>query len=372
MAALGVIAPRVGRLPDPAFWQGRRVLLTGHTGFKGSWLARWLALLGAEVHGLALDPSTSPAVFEVAAVGEVLASDQRVDLRSGAATSRAVGRVDPELVLHLAAQPLVRDSYRNPGMTYATNVAGTAHLLEALVHATNSLRAVVIVTSDKVYRPALDGVAHTETSALGGTDPYSSSKALVEVVVDVFRHLPAIDGRGAWDAPMATARAGNVIGGGDWARDRLLPDCIRSFAAGAPVELRYPNAIRPWQHVLDPLAGYLALAEDLASGSASLEAVNFGPLDQLKGGLTVAEVAREIAALWGVDVQLVVERPDAAAPETAALRLDSALATSALGWSPLWDTHAALRRTVEWYRAHADGLDMARCTDVQIREYCGG
>ena len=346
--------------------------MTGHTGFKGSWLARWLAGLGAEVHGLALDAPTTPAVFDVAAVAAVLASDQRVDLRSGPDTQRAVGRVAPELVLHLAAQPLVRDSYRDPGATYATNVAGTAHLLAALSEADRRPQAVVIVTSDKVYVPAADGAAHTETSSLGGNDPYSSSKALAEQVVAVFRNIPAIDGRPAWDVPMATARAGNVIGGGDWARDRLVPDCVRSFAAGMSVELRYPAAVRPWQHVLDPLAGYLLLAEDLASGNAKgLAAVNFGPVDGGAKGMSVAAVAREVAGLWGVEGSLVVERPDPAAPETGELRLDSSLAMAALGWSPRWDTREALRRTVDWYRAHDDGTDMAAFTDTQIREYTG-
>lgn len=363
--------PRSGRLPDPAFWGGKRVLLTGHTGFKGAWLARWLTVLGAEVHGLALNPPTTPAIFDAAAVRGVLSSDQRVDLRSSPDTARAVARVGPELVLHLAAQPLVRDGYRDPGLTYATNVSGTAHLLDALTDTAARPRAVVVVTSDKVYRPNPDGAAHIEGSALGGTDPYSSSKALVEEVVDVFRRLPAIDDRTAWDVPVATARAGNVIGGGDWARDRLIPDCIRSFAVGTPVELRYPDAVRPWQHVLEPLGGYLILAEDLSSGLPTPTAVNFGPLDPPGRGLTVAEVAREIADLWGADGQLVVERQDLAVPETGELRLDSSLAVSALGWSPRWDTREALRRTVAWYRSHADGGDMARCTDSQIREYAG-
>lgn len=364
-------APQSNRLPDPRFWRGRRVLITGHTGFKGSWLARWLRLLGAEVHGLAIEPPTSPSIFEVASVEEILATDQRVDLRLGYQTSRAVEQIVPELVLHLAAQPLVRGSYREPGLTYATNVAGTAHLLDALANLTDRPRGVVVVTSDKVYRPALDGAAYAEESALGGIDPYSSSKALVEDVVDVFRRLPAIDGRAAWDVPLATARAGNVVGGGDWGRDRLVPDCIRSFAAGKQVELRYASAVRPWQHVLDPLAGYLLLAENLASGVASPAAVNFGPLHDGGGELNVAEVAREVAVLWGADPRLVVERPDAQPPETAELRLDSSLAVAALGWSPRWDAREALRRTVEWYRKSAAGEGMARFTDMQILEYSG-
>ena len=362
-------SPDLGRLPDPSFWGGRRVLLTGHTGFKGSWLARWLGLLGAEVHGVALEPPTSPSIFNVAAVREVLAGDQRVDLRSGPQTLNAVERIAPEIVLHLAAQPLVRDSYREPGMTYATNVAGTAHLLDALVNATTRPSAVVVVTSDKVYRSLSNGAAHTEESALGGTDPYSSSKSLVEEIVDVFRRLPAINGRAAWDVPVATARAGNVIGGGDWSRERLVPDCIRSFAAGTAVELRYPGAVRPWQHVLDPLAGYLLLAEQLASGVATPSSVNFGPLNDGDGGLTVSEVARAVASMWGADERLVIERPDEATPETAELKLDSSLAESALAWVPRWDVREALARTVEWYRGYAVGQSGAKLTDGHIHKY---
>jgi len=371
MAAMGVIDTSIGRSPDPAFWDGTRVLVTGHTGFKGAWLTRWLALLGAEVHGLALDPPSSPAAFHDVAAAEVLRSDHRVDLRSGPETFRVVERVAPEVVLHLAAQSLVREGYREPGLTYATNVTGTAHLLEALARSTTRPRSVIVVTSDKVYRPHADGRAHIETDALGGRDPYSSSKALAEGVVDAFRHLPAIDGRAAWDVPIASARAGNVIGGGDWARDRLVPDCIRSFTEGETITLRYPRAVRPWQHVLEPLSGYLVLAEDLAKSASAPDAVNFGPLDPRDGGMTVAELAREVAVFWGADERLVVERADSTAPETQELRLDSSLAASSLGWRPRWDTGEALRRTVDWYRANAQGVEMAHFTDAQIQEYAG-
>ena len=376
MAALGVSSAPRG--PTPEFWRGARVLVTGHTGFKGSWLVRWLHLLGAEVHGLALDPITEPALYDVARVADVLASDARVDLRDPDGVLASVEGAAPEIVLHLAAQPLVRASYRDPAGTFATNVTGTAHLLSALRSGSvgTSLRAAVVVTSDKVYRTHADGpgerAAHREDSELGGHDPYSASKAMVEHLVASYRVLPAIDAKAAWHVPMATARAGNVIGGGDWSHDRLIPDCIRAFDEGRPVMLRYPEAVRPWQHVLDPLAGYLVLAEHLATDPAgSPEAVNFGP-GTTDDVLTVRDVATSVARLWGVDGALISEEPAGSAPETGVLRIDSTLATESLGWRPTWTAATALERTVDWYRAHRDGADMAALTDRQIAEYSGG
>ncbi len=364
------------RAPSRTFWAGSRVLLTGHTGFKGSWLARWLAGLGAEVHGLALNPISDPSLFDVADVLGTLASDSRVDLREMDATARVVRGVSPDIVLHLAAQPLVREGYRDPAGTFAINVTGTSHLLAALREsdAAQAPRAIVVVTSDKVYRPmpAADGGARpfVEDDALGGHDPYASSKAMVEDLVDVYRSLPAIDGHPVWTTPIATARAGNVIGGGDWSADRLVPDCIRAFSAGDPVVLRYPDAVRPWQHVLDPIAGYLLLAEDLATGSPHPpSAVNFGPVDREGSELTVRDVARTVARLWGAEDQLVTEGSAGAAPETGELRIDSSLAVAALGWRPRWSAGEALERTVDWYRAHREGRDMPGFTDEQIADY---
>lgn len=363
-----VVTVTSSRLPDPRFWSGHRVLVTGHTGFKGSWLVRWLALLGAEVHGLALDPPTDPDVFSVARVAGELASDHRTDLRDREAVAAAVGSIEAEIVLHLAAQPLVRDGYRDPAGTFATNVAGTGNLLAALrtkrVSATPL--AVVVVTTDKVYLPHAAGDPHHEDDVLGGHDPYAASKAMVEALVDTFRALPAIDDAPAWGSPVATARAGNVIGGGDWSHERLLPDCVRAFAAGVPVILRSPEAVRPWQHVLDPLAGYLLLAEDLAQDvSGTPLALNLGPDDDA----TVGEVADLAAEVWG-EGAAVVRRPDAAAPfETATLRLANGLASERLGWRPRWDVRTAIGRTIEWHRAHLRGDDMAALTDAQIREY---
>jgi CDP-glucose 4,6-dehydratase len=370
VATLAVtVAP--SRLPAPRFWSGRRVLVTGHTGFKGSWLVRWLALLGAEVHGLALEPATSPNLYEQVNAKTLLTSDHRVDLRSLADVRRTVANLGPDVVLHLAAQPLVRDGYRDPAGTFATNVAGTANLLSAL-HASSPISgppsAIVVVTTDKVYAASASGDPHVENDPLGGHDPYSASKAMAEGVVSTFRSLPAIDGSSAWTTPIATARAGNVIGGGDWSHERLIPDCIRAFAAGEPVVLRLPAAVRPWQHVLDPLAGYLLLAEDLAAGSSRTPtALNLGP----DGDATVEAVARLAALAWGSGAAVVCRPEPGGPPETATLRLDNQLARERLDWAPRWDMRAAVVQTIRWHLAHLAGDDAAEITDAQIREYSG-
>lgn len=368
MATLGVSAA-TPRLPDPAFWSGRRILVTGHTGFKGSWLVRWLRILGAEVHGLALEPPTDPSLFEVARVTELLAADHRVDLRDRGAVARAVAVTTPDVVLHLAAQPLVREGFRDPAGTFATNVAGTANLLAALRPDTvaSTPEAVVVVTTDKVYLSHADGRPHREEDLLGGLDPYAASKAMVESVVAAYRALPTIDDHRPWTAPMATARAGNVIGGGDWSHERLLPDCMRAFGSGDPVVLRMPDAVRPWQHVLESLAGYLLLAENLVHGRGGRPALNLGPTAD--GDASVEDVARLAASAWGEGAEIRVERQVDGPPETDVLRLDSRRAITTLGWRPRWDVPTAVRRTVEWHQAHLRGEDMAVVTDAQIRAY---
>lgn len=366
-----VVSPP-GRLPDPGFWRGKRVLLTGHTGFKGSWLARWLAGMGSEVVGFALAPPTDPSLFEVARVAAVLADDLRGDLRDPRSIDRAVRAAAPDIVLHLAAQSLVRGGYRDPGVTFATNVAGTANLLAALREreacGLGPSAATVVVTTDKVYLPNPDGGAHQEGDPIGGLDPYASSKAMVESVVSVMAALPPIDDLPGWSGPVATARAGNVIGGGDWSPERLLPDCVRAFAAGEPIALRLPHAVRPWQHVLEPLGGYLVLAEELAlRPSTAPRAVNFGPrrVDELE----VKEVARLAADHWGDGATVVLDTGPPVPNETGVLRLDSRLAAERLGWTPRRDVEAAVRMTVEWHRAQIGGGSMADVTDRQIREY---
>ncbi len=338
--------------------------MTGHTGFKGSWLVHWLASMGAEVHGIGLEPPSDPSLFVDARIADLVASDHRADLTDPSAVRSVVRATLPSVVLHLAAQPLVRDSYREPARTVAVNVTGTANLLDAVASLDAAARpeAVVVVTSDKVYAPR-DDHPHREGDPLAGEDPYSASKAMCEGVVDLFRRLPQLDGREAWRVPLATARAGNVIGGGDWARERLVPDCIRAFRSGLTVELRYPDAVRPWQHVLEPLSGYLILAEHLLGGADDVPSVNFGP--SLTGEASVAEVADMTATLWGggASVRAV---DGSTAPENPALRLDVSLAEERLGWRPRWSLEEAVRHTVDWYRCWDRSADVGALMDEQI------
>lgn len=343
----------------------RTVLLTGHTGFKGGWLALWLADLGARVHGYALAPPTDPNVFEVARVAQVLASDTRADLADLAALTATADRVRPEVVFHLAAQPLVSEGYRDPLGTMASNVIGTANLLEA-IRAVDSVRAVVVVATDKVYENPETGLAFIERDPLGGHDPYSASKAAAEIVVASYR--ASFFGGRRHPARIASARAGNVIGGGDWAADRLVPDCMRAFAAGEPVRLRSPDAVRPWQHVLGPLSGYLALAVRLLGdgGEQFAQAWNFGP--DAGDDASVSDVAQRLASLWGGDAQ--VERTtDPNWREVGLLRLDSTQARSQLGWAPRWSLQQALEQTVAWQQAWRRGDDMQAVCHEQIAAY---
>ncbi len=348
---------------------GSRVLITGHTGFKGGWLVLWLRRLGAAVHGYALDPPTRPALFEVGRIGSVLASDTRADLADLAQLKSAFAGAQPEVVFHLAAQPLVRESYRDPLGTLASNVMGTAHVLEAARNF-DSVRAIVLVTTDKVYENREWAYPYREVDPLGGGDPYSASKAAAEIVAASYR-ASFFEGVAGHPARVATARAGNVIGGGDWATDRLVPDCLSAFAKGRPVRLRSPHAVRPWQHVLEPLAGYLRLAERLlgAEGAEYARAWNFGP--DAGGDATVGAVAETAARLWGEGASVECA-PAAANPhEAGVLRLDSTRARNALGWRPRWSLEQAIERTVAWQRALAGGDDMRSVSLDQIRDYEG-
>jgi CDP-glucose 4,6-dehydratase len=345
----------------PNAWRGRRVLLTGHTGFTGGWLALWLHRLGASVHGYALNPPTEPCFFEVCRLGSVLSSDSRADLADYAALRRAFESAAPEVVFHLAAQPLVRDGYRDPLGTLRTNVLGTAHVLEA-ARGAPSVRAVVVVTTDKVYENREDGRPYREADALGGHDPYSASKAAAEIVAASYRKSFSIH-------HIATARAGNVIGGGDWAAERLVPDCLRAFSSKRPVRLRYPDSVRPWQHVLDAVQGYVRLGERLlaANGAEYAGAWNFGP--SASGDASVADVAAALARLWA-DGARVEHAGDAANPhEAGLLRLDSSRAASKLGWKTRWSLEQALQQTVHWHRAWLRGGDMAAFSADQIAAY---
>ena len=346
---------------NPAFWRGRRVFLTGHTGFKGGWLSLWLAELGAEVHGYALAPPTEPNLFTTAGVEKRLAASTLADIRDAAKLEQAMQAARPEVVLHLAAQPLVRQSYAEPVETFAVNVMGTVNLLEA-VRRTPGVRAVVNDTTDKCYENREWVWPYRENEALGGHDPYSSSKACSELVTAAWRRS-FLDAAGV---QLASARAGNVIGGGDWAADRLLPDFLRALDAGKPLVVRSPQATRPWQHVLEPLSGYLMLAERLCTeGAAFAEAWNFGP-DEADARpvewIVETLCARMTDATW--------QRDTAPQPHEAhTLRLDSAKAHARLGWQPRWNLQRALEATLDWHQAWKAGTDMADFSLRQIRAY---
>ncbi|QJR16507.1 CDP-glucose 4,6-dehydratase [Usitatibacter palustris] len=351
---------------EPSAWRGRRVLVTGHTGFKGGWLSVWLASLGAKVAGYALDPPTVPSFFTAGDVATLLA-DNRGDIRDAGATRRVIESFDPEVVFHLAAQPLVKEGYREPIETYATNVVGTASVLEACRHA-KSVRAIVAITTDKCYENREWDRAYVEGDALGGHDPYSNSKACTELVCDAYRR--SFFAERTPHVGLATARAGNVIGGGDWAADRLIPDLVRSANAGAETRIRYPGATRPWQHVIEPLHGYLLLAQRLfeAPGDFS-EAWNFGP--DPGGDRPVGEVVEKFAKLWPGKVRWSVDDVPHA-HEAGKLMLDSTKALERLGWKPRLGLDEALRLTVEWYAA-AQGKTqgvLRTLSENQIRSYC--
>ena len=341
-----------------SFWRGRRVLVTGHTGFKGSWLALQLAELGAEVLGFANGIPTEPSLYELADVERDLVSVTG-DVRDAEALRRTIAGHRPEIVFHLAAQPLVRASYADPVGTFATNVLGTVHLLEA-ARAVDDVRVVVNVTTDKVYANHEGSAPYTEDEPLGGHDPYSTSKACSELVTASYRaSFP--------DGPaLATARAGNVIGGGDWSADRLVPDLMRGALSGEPVVIRNPAAVRPWQHVLNANGGYLLLAERLWDDPALAGAWNFGPDEQ--DALPVSAIVARLSELWGSEI--VVRPATGVQPhEAQALRLDSSRARSALGWTPQWDLERALAGVAEWYRAFASGAPVRETTLAQIRSY---
>lgn len=344
---------------NSAFWRERRVFLTGHTGFKGGWLSVWLNMLNARVHGFALEPSTRPALFEIARIRTLLATHDVADIRDSATLLEAMTRASPEVVFHLAAQPLVRESYRTPVETFATNVMGTVHLLEA-VRRVPSVRAVVVITSDKCYLNRETGHSYNESNALGGRDPYSASKACAELATQSWR-ASFLSGR----AGIATARAGNVIGGGDWSEDRLVPDALRAWGQGKTLRVRSPGAVRPWQHVLEPILGYLILAERLFNGEVA-EAWNFGP--DASDMVPVGELLDRLAKLWGKGATWVShdeEHPH----EAGYLHLDSSKANRQLGWNSRWSLETALDHVVGWHRAYLAGEDMLRRCQSDIEFY---
>lgn len=354
----------------PSFWQGRSVFITGHTGFKGGWLTLWLHALGARIHGYALDPVTQPSLLDVARIASVANTDIRANVLDFGRLSEVMSTAQPSVVFHLAAQPLVRESYRDPVGTLGTNVLGAAHVLEA-ARQTPTVQIIVMVTTDKVYAPREGAAPYVEADPLGGYDPYSASKAAAEIVAASYRSS-FFSGDLPTRVRLATARAGNVIGGGDWSADRLIPDCLRAFAAGQPVSLRYPDAVRPWQHVLEPLSGYLRLAERLGGpdGESYARAWNFGP--DGRDDATVGEVARLTARFWGDGAEVIGAFSDANPHEDQTLRLDSSRAYHDLAWRPRWSLKDALERTVAWHRAWLRHADMTAISLDQIAEYEAG
>ncbi len=332
--------------PNPHFWAGKRVLLTGHTGFKGAWLALWLHRLGAKVHGVSLPPPTEPNLFTLARVNETVVH-YTVDIRDANQLTVALSDAQPEIVFHLAAQALVRESYKDPLATFATNVQGTVNLLDA-VRRSGGVKVVVTVTTDKVYENQEHCFPYRETDALGGHDPYSASKAACEIAIASYRVAFLAEAGTA----VASARAGNVIGGGDWAADRLLPDGIRAWSSGRELHIRRPQATRPWQHVLEPLASYLVLAQTLYEKPDIAGAYNFGPLTHEAATVrTVIELARDAFGrgeiVWGNGR----EGPH----EAGSLALEISKARSILGLTPRWSLVESVRRSVEWYREQLDG-----------------
>ncbi len=352
---------------DQAFWQGKRVFLTGHTGFKGSWLSLWLQEMGSIVTGFALEPQTNPSLFEVASVGERMTSIIG-DIRDGAALAAAVAQAQPQIILHLAAQPLVRYSYDEPVETFSTNVMGTVHLLEA-VRACPSVRSCVVVSSDKCYENREWPWGYRENEAMGGYDPYSASKGCTELVTSSYRNSyfnPAHHAK--HNVGLGSGRAGNVIGGGDWAADRLVPDLLRAFERKEVAIIRNPGAIRPWQHVLEPLSGYLILAQHLyKDGAQFAEGWNFGPVDS--DAQPVSWIADHITKCWADGAQFRIESNATAPHEANYLKLDCSKARARLSWTPRWPLARALEEVVGWHREFLAGSDMRQVCIDQISSF---
>lgn len=358
MEDLGMTTPKEVK---PHFWRGKRVLITGHTGFKGSWLSLWLQSMGATLRGVALPPPTTPSLFEVAQLSNYM-EHRIIDIRDYVALKAEFDDFQPEIIIHMAAQALVRLSYSEPVETYATNVLGTAHVLEAARHL-RSLKAIVNVTTDKCYENQEWSWGYRENDTLGGHDPYSSSKACAELVSAAYRNsfLKAAG------IAMATVRAGNVIGGGDWARDRLVPDALRALQANEPILIRNPDAIRPWQHVLEPLRGYLLLAERLfTNGSLDAEAWNFGPRDE--DAKPVKWVVEHLCRAWGRDASWHIQ-PGQHPHEAHFLKLDTSKVRQRLNWHPQMSLQSALSYICEWHRAWLGGQDAREISLNQIQRF---
>lgn len=349
---------------DLSFYRGKRVLITGHTGFKGAWLCRMLMLAGAETAGYALDPPTDPSLFQLLRLGTEMRSETG-DIADLPHLQQLFDTFRPEIVLHLAAQPLVRESYKNPVDTYRTNVLGTVHLLEC-ARQCESVRSIVNVTTDKVYRNNEWCWGYRENDPLDGYDPYSNSKSCSELISRCYRDCFFTEQDGTVRTPLSTVRAGNVIGGGDFAADRIIPDCVRAAIRGERIVIRNPQSSRPFQHVLEPLYAYLMIAAVQAQDPAYADSYNVGPAG---GACTrIAALADGFAAYWGGGLGSTVQ-PDAGPHEANQLRLDCAKIQAVFGWQPAWDIDTALRYTAEWYCGWQSGADLRALTDRQIQEY---
>ncbi|CAK8724850.1 RfbG [Candidatus Electrothrix laxa] len=346
--------------PNCNFWNGRRVLITGHTGFKGAWLTLWLSRMGAKVTGISLPPGTSPNLFELVDLA-VLSDSRFCDIRDAAALATHIKDVAPEVVFHLAAQPLVRASYRRPLDTFAVNTMGTANVLDALRHV-DTVRVAVMITTDKVYRNNEQLWPCREEDALGGHDPYSASKAASEIVIDSYRKAYFVEQKLA----VASARAGNVIGGGDWSEDRLIPDAVRAWQDNKTLLVRRPDAVRPWQHVLEPLSGYCVLAQQLWSDAKLTGAYNFGPLTHEAAGVReVIELAKSAYGSGKVQYGESLDGPH----EAGRLVLEIAKARELLAVQPRFTLVEAVQRTMQWYRSQHSGADARNLCEQDITAY---
>ena len=352
---------------DSSFWYGKSVFLTGHTGFKGSWLSLWLSSYGAKVSGYALNPNTTPNLFTVLNLQESLAHSQINDIRDFHALQKAVIKAQPEIVIHMAAQPLVRHSYAHPVETYATNVMGTVHLLESL-RTVDSVRATVVVTTDKCYENTERLAGYQEHEPMGGYDPYSNSKGCAELVTAAYRQSFFSVGKYPHHRnAIASARAGNVIGGGDWSEDRLIPDAIKAFEGGQVLSIRNPLATRPWQHVLEPLSGYLVLAQALYEiGPQFVGGWNFGP--NHSDARPVQEVVDLLVSTWGSPASWAQDSSEHPY-ETHSLKLDITKANKELGWAPKWNLVTAIKQVVQWQHAYQNMQDMKSISLAQIQSY---
>jgi len=349
---------------EPAFWKDKKVFLTGHTGFKGGWISLWLTSMGAKVTGYGLAPNTTPNLFDALAIDSLIEKSHIADIRDLATLQKAISEAEPDIVIHMAAQPLVRYSYANPVETYATNVMGTVHVLES-ARSIESIRSTVVVTSDKCYENKEWKWGYRENEPMGGYDPYSNSKGCAELVTSAYRQS-YFSGSNMLNK-IASARAGNVIGGGDWSSDRLIPDAIRAFEAKQTLVIRNPLARRPWQHVLEPISGYLILAQSLyANGSAFSSGWNFGPGDH--DNRSVREVVEMLIMAWGEDASWEKECSEGY-HEAQLLKLDCSKSRVELGWVPRWSLEVAIQKIVQWQKAYREKENMQQLSLSQIKDY---